>query len=92
MLCLLLVNCARLKNYFVNRAYDLRDIGTIGVEENVYGGGIYIDSLIVGMAYNVDGEGYGLRFGHLGKYKTGKQDAFSSNSRSYQYGGRILQF
>lgn len=79
MLCLILINCASLKNYFMNRAYDLRDIGNIGVEENVYGGGIYIDSLILGLSYNVDGEGYGLRFGHLGKYKTGKEDAFSSN-------------
>ncbi|MBP7281328.1 MAG: hypothetical protein KBA66_07125 [Leptospiraceae bacterium] len=61
-------NCSSLQDYAKNRAYDVRDIFNIGVEENVYGVSAGIDVLQFGLKFDRNAKTYGLRYGHLGEY------------------------
>ncbi|HMW05014.1 MAG TPA: hypothetical protein PK079_05690 [Leptospiraceae bacterium] len=70
--------CSSIKGYLINRGNDFIDIVNIGFEDNIYGGGIYIDSIMFGLAYGAkDSSGVGLRFGHLGMYQS--NDSESNN-------------
>jgi hypothetical protein len=66
-----LSNCASLQNYFINRGNDLKDIVHIGVEEDVYGASIFVDSIGLGIQHAANGKGIGMRYGNLGIYRTG---------------------
>ena len=70
-LILFISHCQSVSNYLQYRAYDFRDMFTIGVEKNVAGGSFYIWCFGAGVQYGSHGEGYGLRGGNLGKYITG---------------------
>ncbi len=63
--------CASAKRYIANRGNDLTDIVNIGVEKDVYGFNIIVLQPFVGISYNADGKGVGLRHSHIGFYKTG---------------------
>lgn len=54
-----------------NRVQDMGDIVNLGVEENVYGFAFNIDMLLIGWKKDSGGVGYGMRYGHFGKYKPG---------------------
>ncbi len=66
-----LSNCISTKNYFINRVNDLKDIVHIGVEKDVYGASIFVDSIGLGIQHAANGKGVGIRYGHIGFYKTG---------------------
>lgn len=63
--------CASAKRYIANRGNDLTDIVNIGVEKDVYGVAANIDLVLIGWKKDSDGIGYGMRYGHIGKYKPG---------------------
>ncbi len=71
IILLFLSHCQSVANYLQYRAYDFRDIFTIGVEKNVAGGSFYIWCFGAGLQYGSEGKGYGIRSGSLGEYKTG---------------------
>ena len=74
-----LSNCASLQNYFMNRGNDLKDIVHIGVEKDVYGASIFVDSIGLGIQHAANGKGIGMRYGTVGLYKTGgKKLVFNS--------------
>ncbi|MDX1957913.1 MAG: hypothetical protein SFU98_05030 [Leptospiraceae bacterium] len=75
-LILISSNCVSADRYFHNRGNDLKDIINIGFEKRNYGitFGIFVESYPIGLfnaSYTDYGEGRGLRYGHLGKYKIG---------------------
>jgi hypothetical protein len=61
------------KRYVANRGNDLTDIVNVGVEKDVYGFAFNIDAILVGWKKDSNGIGYGMRYGHFGKYKTGSK-------------------
>ena len=71
LLILQILFCASAKRYVVNRGNDLTDIVDIGLEKHVYGFNNIVFQPFVGISYNADGEGVGLRHSHIGFYKTG---------------------
>jgi hypothetical protein len=71
-----LSNCASLQNYFINRGNDLKDIVHIGVEEDVYGASIFVDSIGLGIQHAANGKGIGMRYGNLGIYRTGGKNVY----------------
>ena len=68
---LFLSHCQSVSNYLQYRAYDFRDMFTIGVEKNVAGGSFFVWCFGGGLQYGSEGNGYGIRSGSLGEYKTG---------------------
>ncbi len=71
IILLFLSHCQSVANYLQYRAYDFRDMFTIGVEKNVAGGSFFIWCFGAGLQYGSEGNGYGIRGGSLGEYKTG---------------------
>ncbi len=66
-----LSNCASFQNYILNRGNDLKDIVNIGIEKDVYGVNAQVAIGVIGFQNAYSGTGFGLRYGHFGKYKTG---------------------
>ena len=82
--------CASAKRYVANRGNDLRDIPIFGLEGNVYGSNTVILLPAIGVAYNKNGKGIGIKHSHIGKYKVGDPDnkvLMSSNGETYHYFG-----
>ncbi len=64
-------NCASFQNYLSNRALDFTDILTLGGEVNTYGGSAWLWCFGGGAQIGQYGEGYGMRNGYVGYYRTG---------------------
>ncbi len=64
-------NCASFQNYLSNRALDFTDILTLGGEVNTYGGSAWLWCFGGGAQIGQEGEGYGMRNGYVGYYRTG---------------------
>lgn len=79
-------NCA---SYMKSRAYDAMDILTLGVDKNLYGASIWLSCFGFGLQHGERSVGYGIRNGHIGKYRSGqsKKTPFFLN-----YGNSILLF
>lgn len=74
---ILFLNCAATKNYLENRIRDSGDIFHIGIEKDVYGASVFVDSIGLGMQHAVNGKGIGMRYGTIGFYKTGNKKLIS---------------
>jgi hypothetical protein len=68
--------CASLQNYLSNRALDFTDILTLGGEVNTYGGSAWLWCFGGGAQIGQYGEGYGMRNGYVGYYRTGGDKKF----------------
>lgn len=64
-------NCASFQNYLSNRALDFTDILTLGGEVNTYGGSAWLWCFGGGVQLGEFGDGWGMRNGYIGKYRTG---------------------
>ena len=64
-------HCASFSNYAGNRARDLGDVFTAGVEHRVVGVQAAAGTLALGMQFGSFGQGYGMRAGTYGGYATG---------------------
>ncbi len=69
-------NCASFQNYLSNRALDFTDILTLGGEVNTYGGSAWLWCFGGGAQVGQYGEGYGMRNGYVGYYRTGGNKTF----------------
>lgn len=76
---LISTGCASLKNYSVDRGHDLADIVTLAAEKDSLGVTLQVGPLITGVAKS-DGQGIGLRSGHIGTY--------DFQDYAYFFGGR----
>ena len=70
-LLLSFTNCASFQNYLSNRALYFTDILTLGGEVNTYGGSAWFWCFGGGAQIGQEGEGYGMRNGYIGYYRTG---------------------
>lgn len=70
-LCFLFSDCSTLQTYFKNRALDFTDILTLGGEMKTAGGSFWFWCLGGGVQVGQFGEGYGMRNGYVGYYRTG---------------------
>jgi hypothetical protein len=68
---LFLSKCATTRNYLEDRMRDSGDIFHVGLEKDVYGASIFIDSVGLGIQHSANGKGIGMRYGNFGLYKTG---------------------
>ena len=67
-------NCASFQNYLSNRALDFKDILTLGGEVNIYGGSFWLWCFGGGAQIGQFGDGYGMRNGYVGYYRTGGRE------------------
>jgi hypothetical protein len=67
-------NCASFQNYLSNRALDFTDILTLGGEVNIYGGSFWLWCFGGGAQIGQFGDGYGMRNGYFGYYRTGGRE------------------
>ena len=75
-LLLSFTNCASFQNYLSNRALDFTDILTLGGEVNTYGGSAWLWCFGGGAQIGQYGEGYGMRNGYVGYYRTGGNSSY----------------
>lgn len=83
VLCFLsLLTCQSTGNYLTNRALDLADSFTLGVETNHYGASFWVWCLGGGVQMNQNAKGVGIRNGQYGLYKAGGVDDIGIFGRS----------
>ncbi len=71
IMAVILSSCTSREYYMDNRASDFGDIFTIGFEQKTFGASAFLWCVGGGLEASYWGEGFGLRNGHLGTYRTG---------------------
>ena len=84
-LLLSFTNCASFQNYLSNRALDFTDILTLGGEVNTYGGSAWFWCFGGGAQIGQEGEGYGMRNGYIGYYRTGGNKKYLKLNKKYSF-------
>lgn len=70
ILILQLQFCSSVRNYLYDRTRDASDIIHIGLEKDIYGASIFVDSFGLGIQHAANGKGIGMRYGTVRFYKT----------------------
>ncbi len=81
-------SCASLQTYAKNRALDFTDILTLGGEVKTVGASAWFWCLGGGVQHGQFGEGWGMRNGYIGHYRTGGHKKL----RYATYGNSFLLF
>lgn len=71
-------SCTSREYYLDNRASDFGDMFTLGLEQKTFGASAFLWCVGGGLEVSYWGEGFGLRNGHLGTYRTGGTKAIIS--------------
>lgn len=70
-LILLFGSCSFSSMYVKNRSNDILDVPIIGAEEKIIGASVWVWCFGGGFQHGRRGEGFGIRGGNLGIYRTG---------------------
>lgn len=84
----LFYSCSAREYYMDNRASDFGDMFTLGLEQKTFGASAYLWCVGGGLEVSYWGEGFGLRNGHLGTYRTGGTKAINSEEYTGTRRGR----
>ncbi|WCL48592.1 hypothetical protein [Leptospira sp. GIMC2001] len=79
------IQCSTFANYIENRALDTADILTLSVEKKVVGVNAKFCIVSWGLQSAEYGQGYGLRSGSFGAYRTGSKKDFYNSGNSYLF-------
>lgn len=88
IIILLFYSCSAREYYMDNRASDFGDMFTLGLEQRTFGASAYLWCAGGGLEVSYWGEGFGLRNGHLGTYRTGGTKAINSEEYTSSRKGR----
>ncbi|MDX1959161.1 MAG: hypothetical protein SFU98_11350 [Leptospiraceae bacterium] len=82
---LCLMNCSSNQRINQNRLDDAKDIVNLSMDKKVYGL-LFIFIIPIGIQHASEGEGEGIRFGHLGKFQYGESIPWD---RDYKHGNNL---